>query len=408
MKHRLPILILAGATVAAVLSACGGSGAPPATGMPQFAAQLTAVPVRAVRLYNSGDPSAPATPPLQLTIADGQAKVCQRKTNDTLVCAQVGAALPPATAVNYWRLPDGTDVLTYTRAPGVAGIPDPDAKAAVAFQAAFNGAARAVQAYSASLPRTLGRLIAVGEAGCETAQDDDSGNCTGNGEDPGGGDNAGGIPVVTVTPPPPDPGLPTGGSSGGGTSDPPTGTPDGSGNDTGDGRASPQAPVVVVHGTPDPVASIPIVIIPGTPFADLLPPTNPVEQLAAGAPNSCVNGGIIVVCIRGTRPPSVVGEPQLPSGPTPWFPQSWCDWAHIFCSAGQVPRAPNPTPAPGNQSWPNQEKFNQCMDKARARAKECIAMKDLYPVDATEQCIHEAAQMVYECNLLYGNPTTSP
>lgn len=42
----------------------------------------------------------------------------------------------------------------------------------------------------------------------------------------------------------------------------------------------------------------------------------------------------------GTIPP-VGGIPpieQLPSGQTPWFPQSWCDWFPVLCSAGQEPR----------------------------------------------------------------------
>lgn len=31
------------------------------------------------------------------------------------------------------------------------------------------------------------------------------------------------------------------------------------------------------------------------------------------------------------------GMEQLPRGPVPWFPQSWCNAVHFLCSAGQIP-----------------------------------------------------------------------
>ncbi|TFW25470.1 hypothetical protein E4L96_05165 [Massilia arenosa] len=76
-----------------------------------------------------------------------------------------------------------------------------------------------------------------------------------------------------------------------------------------------------------------------------LPPNVSNEELAA-APNPCVVSPIVTVCVRGERPPPPVVE-QLPRGPRPWFPQSWCNWAGIFCSDGQDP--------PDNDRGPNSE-----------------------------------------------------
>jgi hypothetical protein len=39
----------------------------------------------------------------------------------------------------------------------------------------------------------------------------------------------------------------------------------------------------------------------------------------------------------GRIPPVIGGEPQQIPSERPWFPQSWCNNAHILCSAGQQP-----------------------------------------------------------------------
>lgn len=68
-----------------------------------------------------------------------------------------------------------------------------------------------------------------------------------------------------------------------------------------------------------------------------LPPSWPLASLAATI-DPCVVSPIIVVCVRGNKPPPVVDPIIVQRGPTPWFPQGWCDAFHVLCSKGQEPR----------------------------------------------------------------------
>jgi hypothetical protein len=134
--------------------------------------------------------------PLELVIKDNQAKVCQLTNTLTTVCAVIEAPLPPGTTVKLWNLPDRTTALTYMRTPGVQGAPDAKGKAAVRFQAAFNGAARAVLAYTRSAARAPGlhgseiKMVCDNED-CVEVDDDETGG-GGNGGNAGGNGGGGG------------------------------------------------------------------------------------------------------------------------------------------------------------------------------------------------------------------------
>jgi hypothetical protein len=131
---------------------------------------------------------------LSLVIEGGQAQVCQLKSS-VLMCAVVDAPLPQGTTVNYWHLPDGNSALTYTRAPGIQGVPDPTGEATLLFQAAFNGAARAVlNAPASALISNRGlmsRAVVCENEDCtETDEDEDEDEDRGDNDDVAG--NSGG------------------------------------------------------------------------------------------------------------------------------------------------------------------------------------------------------------------------
>jgi hypothetical protein len=189
VKIALPRLMLACTAFAAALSACGGNDLvtddPPLPKQPvldSLGATRTAGPTTSFAAQRPaadgpGDASPGTTLPpasmssedgLRLVIENGGAKVCQPK-GKILVCAVVEAPLPAGTLVQYWHLPDGTSAVTYVRAPGVTGVPDPNGAAAIRFQAAFNGAARAVLAYpgtNARAPDGQARAMACENEDC--------------------------------------------------------------------------------------------------------------------------------------------------------------------------------------------------------------------------------------------------
>lgn len=156
-------------------------------------------------------------------------------------------------------------------------------------------------------------LVDASDGGGSTCSYDDEGSydCMGGGNGGGGGGGSGGAQES-------DP------SSGSGSNpDEPTGQCEGncefpSGNDNGDkdpcvdANGNPICPVVEIHGPR-----------PGTEEEVSLPFCRPINPFT-------------IEC--GRTPPVIGGEPQeLPRGRTPWFPQSMCNLAHIFCSDGQEP-----------------------------------------------------------------------
>ncbi len=226
-----------------------------------------------------------ASEPLHLLFeSEGQAIVCNG-SHATILCAQVAAPVPGGVSVEAMILPGGYTVFTYARAPGVTGAPDPQGQAALRFQVAVDRAAAAVRGYLSAQTRSIGHV-----------QDDYEFDPSFDDPVASPGDLGGGgyFPIIVISAPLPDPIDP--------------------------------GPFIVAGAD---------VIIDDTPFPQL-PPRYPDEDLAAVL-DPCVISPIMTVCVRGTRPPPPPDEFVLPSAPTPWFPQSWCDTFHILCSKGQEP-----------------------------------------------------------------------
>ena len=223
------------------------------------------------------------TPLAMLFESAGQAIVCTE--SGAIVCSRVAAAVPTGVSVDALLLPDSYTVFTYTRAPGVTGAPDPQGQAALRFQTAVDAAANAVHQFLSAHTNSIPHVDDYYEYD----------------------------PVLDPVPSPGD-------SGGGGYF----------------------VPVVVVSAPlPDPIDPGPFFIASGDGYIGIdaipqLPPSYPAEDLAAVL-NPCVISPIITVCVRGNRPPPPDVVP-LPTGPTPWFPQSWCDSFHVLCSTGQEPR----------------------------------------------------------------------
>ena len=86
------------------------------------------------------------------------------------------------------------------------------------------------------------------------------------------------------------------------------------------------------NGDPDPCVGpngepiCPVVEVPGA-------RPDPVEPM--GLPTCQPTSPFTIQC--GSIPPVVGGVPDIPTGPTPYFPQAMCNLLPMFCSAGQVP-----------------------------------------------------------------------
>ena len=229
---------------------------------------------------------ADSAPLIMVFESAGQAIVCT--ASGAIVCSRVAAPAPTGVTVDVLLLPDGYTVFTYTPAPGVTGAPDPQGQAALRFQAGVDAAANAVHQFLSAHTNSTAHVDDFDEY--DPVLD----------PVPSPGDSGGGgyfVPIVVISAPLPD------------MIDPgPFFVASGDGN-------------IGYEGIPQ------------------LPPRYPDEDLAAVL-NPCVISPIITVCVRGNRPPPPEEVP-LPTGPTPWFPQSWCDSFHLLCSTGQEPRDNN-------------------------------------------------------------------
>lgn len=233
-------LLLAGAACVATLSAC--------------------------IVAEAASPTLPQRDPLELVIESGQARVCQLG-QAALVCAAVEAPLPEGTTVHFWHLPNGTSALSYTRTPGVRGVPDPNGEAALRFQAAFHGAANAVRAYLGTTTNGIANNVPDCLPAPLTGNPTRRENCRRDGANPDGG----------------------GGDAG-------RGRPDGEG----------AVPVVTIQGPPAAIDSFPVFHATGGPVSDddtpVLPPRRDGQPSLAGMLNPCVVSAIITVCINGKVP----------------------------------------------------------------------------------------------------------
>jgi hypothetical protein len=164
---------------------------------------------------------------------------------------------------------------------------------------------------------------------------------------------------------------------------------------------------LTIHGIPDPETEIQTVVVTGhyDPEAPLLPPRDRQDDQAE-LTDPCVISPIATVCVVGKRPPLPFIEPPLPTGTRPWFPQWVCDFASTFCTQGQIPRnTDSDRDPPFDPSWPKRQQFHQCMQKVQEKLDTCKFMKDIYPPETIEHCIHEVTGMIEDCRTLYGPGT---
>lgn len=154
---------------------------------------------------------------------------------------------------------------------------------------------------------------------------------------------------------------------------------------------------MIIRGVPEPVTSIPVVVVTGAydPSVPLLPPRNKDEDLAELS-SPCVVSPITTVCIPGKRPP-VAGEPQLPSGKMPWFPQSWCDWWHVFCSDGQEQRDSERVPGSETSGKTLDELYDICDANDAVNVGVCNANRPGMDSRSYRACLERAASKLAAC-----------
>ena len=287
---------------------------------------------------------ADAPPLVMLFESAGQALVCT--ASGAIVCSRVAAPAPTGVTVDALLLPDGYTAFTYTRAQGVTGAPDPQGQAALRFQAAVDAAATAVRQFLSAHTNAIPHV--------DDYYDYD--------------------PVLDPVPSP------------------------------GDSGGSGYFVIIVVISAPlpDPIDPGPFFIASGDGYIGIdaipqLPPRYPDEDLAAVL-NPCVISPIMTVCVRGNRPPPPDVVP-LPTGPTPWFPQSWCDAFHVLCSTGQEPRDNERGPDSNTSGKTMEELYRICDDINAAEINTCNAIMTAGDGDyrMKRACIERANSRLAAC-----------
>lgn len=110
-------------------------------------------------------------------------------------------------------------------------------------------------------------------------------------------------------------------------------------------------------------------------------------------------GPLSIEC--GRIPPVVGGEPQeLQRGPTPWFPQTMCNTAPIFCSAGQEPRDNDRGDGAAGQSGKTLDwLYTNCNRIYEAECAVCTANKGAFREwSSLNNCYTEALARMSACN----------
>ncbi len=87
-------------------------------------------------------------------------------------------------------------------------------------------------------------------------------------------------------------------------------------------------------------------------------------------------------------------EPPMPSRPRPLLPQSACNFAPIFCSAGQVPEIP---PPPLTDWEKLQARKAECYKKVDAEMVYCRAIQGKYE-DPNNHCMRNAVENLILCD----------
>jgi len=252
---------------------------------------------------------------------------------DQVRCTPVAAPAPQNMEIRFWHLPDGYHAVTYTHIPGTPIVLDPGAQATNAFQRALEAAAVQLQSsLAAGAGRNARPATGARIDGCDAP--DESGGCVMDGDpglDPGYDQGGGGGDPFGDWDNGPGPGT-----------DPPSDPWGGWDNGPGPGTDTPaDLPAADPDPWTDPYCDNGP--CPGSAIEDVPPmiptlPHDPATDTADLTPCDAVIPGIISICIHERRPPPAELAP-LPAGPAPWFPQSWCDFAGVFCSNGQVQKS---------------------------------------------------------------------
>lgn len=296
------------------------------------------LPARVGRVVSAGPASFEAIDSAMTLIvdADRHAWLCLFDWNGVR-CVPVAAPAPQNMDIQFWNMPGDYRVVTYTHTPGTPVVLDPGAQVTNTFQRALEAAAAEVRHFLTTATAHAVRPGTTSRVSSCDASVEQTGDCDlEEGPEPGdnNGDGLGGDWGWDNGPgpwdaPPFDPNE--GWDDGPGPAGPPT--------DPGDGWDDNPLPDTPPWTDPN-CDNGPC---PG--FGDDIPamipplPRDPDTDTADLTPCDAVIPGIISICIRAQRPPPPVDEAPLPSGPRPWFPQSWCDFASLFCSNGQIQKS---------------------------------------------------------------------
>jgi hypothetical protein len=126
------------------------------------------------------------------------------------------------------------------------------------------------------------------------------------------------------------------------------------------------------------------------------------EELQEMALPTCVVTPRGIGC-GNTNPPVVGGDPTevLPIGPTPWLPQSACNFAPVLCSEGQVPES-EPPPL---TDWERiQRAKQQCYDRANANMTTCYVLREKAGEAFFDTCKREALDFFRDCDKIGKDP----
>lgn len=130
-------------------------------------------------------------------------------------------------------------------------------------------------------------------------------------------------------------------------------------------------------------------------------------ESGASAGDGCIITPIGMICTTtGQRPPPADPEMDpLPQNNPPWFPQSWCDFWNVLCSAGQEPRD-NDRGTGADSGKTYDELMADCMFTYETEMDVCKAQRamgaDWRTVNA---CESRAAERLSKCQINAGRKT---
>jgi hypothetical protein len=320
-----------------------------------------------------------------------RADLCVLVTNQYKVhCRPVSAPLPQGYDLGYGELADQSPAVTFTPR---AGTPRNAADLMMAnrFAVALRAAAKQARALVAATPISTTRGSAMLTLGTTPgtaanfgthcyAEEVEQGWCIpeddpddpGTEPDPWGGDPG------TEPDPFPDPGTEPDPYGDPGTEPDPYSDP---GIEPDPSSPPPEDPAPCVEVVANRGASLSLVT-----SAQIFPIPAPPPPIACP-----------IVYVPGRRPPPA----EEPRNPTPWFPQSWCNFLHILCTAGQVPEdepVDNNRGSGSSQSGKTMEELYQiCEAIERVEREVCRANRPGMDNRSFQVCLDNATNRKIAC-----------